>query len=62
MKKEQKNYIKNQYGDTFTREEYREFMFNEHNEFLCSCCPENKGYSNPLPCGQQNCWVTIHAQ
>ena len=51
---------KNKYGKEFTREEYIEFMFNKDNEFLCSRCPVNDGNSNsPLPCGQQNCWVTI---
>ena len=54
---------KNKYGDEFTRKEYIEFMFNKDNEFLCSRCPANDGNGNgPLPCGQQNCWVTIGAK
>ena len=54
---------KNKYGEEFTREEYIEFMFNKDNEFLCSRCPANDGNGNgPLPCGQQNCWVTIGAK
>lgn len=52
---------RNKYGKEFTREEYIEFMFNKDNEFLCSSCPVNDGNggNGQLPCGQQNCWVTV---
>lgn len=47
-----------------TQEEYCKFMYDEKNEFNCDCCPENRdmesGSSRVHPCGQQNCWVTIH--
>ena len=41
--------------------EYRQFMCNPANEFKCEGCPENTNCRNcSLPCGQQNCWVTVH--
>ena len=43
--------------------DYVEFMFDRSNEMQCDRCPENSGCSNwqyRLPCGQQNCWVTVH--
>ena len=46
-----------------TREEHIAFLYDENNEYCCSRCPENMGlitWQNPLPCGQQNCWVVIH--
>lgn len=51
----------------FTTEEYFEFMYNPANKFKCDSCPDNRGYSygwnaNVGPCGQQNCWVTMHCK
>lgn len=43
-----------------THEEYVKFMFNEENSHNCESCPENCGFRNNLPCGQQNCWVDVH--
>ena len=51
-----------------TQEEYKEykaFMYNEENIENCACCPMNRGFDcweAEYPCGQQNCWVTIHCQ
>lgn len=47
------------------KKEYLEFMLNSKNVENCKYCPENKGINNSCscynyPCGQQNCWVTIH--
>lgn len=42
---------------------YVDFMYNRDNEHNCSECPENEGFDSwggRLPCGQQNCWVTVH--
>ena len=42
---------------------YVDFMYDRNNELNCSGCPENEGFDSwggNLPCGQQNCWVTIH--
>ena len=42
---------------------YVDFVYNRDNEHNCSECPENEGFDSwggNLPCGQQNCWVTIH--
>ena len=39
---------------------YRGFMENPDNIHKCHKCPENYGYDGELPCGQQNCWVSIH--
>lgn len=42
---------------------YISFMCCEDNEFNCDECPENIGRpvrQGEYPCGQQNCWVTIH--
>ena len=42
-------------------EQYREFMFNPDNIHNCSECPERgNNCGNGLPCGQQNCWVSVH--
>lgn len=40
--------------------DYRHFMCQKENEFNCSFCPENNGMSSRYPCGQQNCWITVH--
>lgn len=48
-----------------TNNEYLKWMYNSHNEYNCSECPENKGYNDhegKLPCSQQNCWVTCHCR
>ena len=42
---------------------YVDFMYNRKNEYNCSECPENRDFDSwggNLPCGQQNCWVTVH--
>lgn len=54
-------------GKSFTRDEYRQFMFNKDNEYNCDVCPENRGFEEGAsriagPCGQQNCWVTCHCR
>lgn len=44
---------------------YVSFMLNPENANKCVCCPENIGSSSlqgNLPCGQQNCWVTLHCE
>ena len=33
--------IKNQFGDTFSSEEYVDFMLNHRNRCNCDYCPEN---------------------
>lgn len=45
-------------------EEYRNFMWNPKNVGNCDGCPENRGDQRDLkhPCGQQNCWVAVHAE
>lgn len=48
-----------------TREEYIEFMYNPNNIRNCANCPENNGCASSdcerkLPCGQYNCWVSVH--
>lgn len=50
--------------DEYTRL-YREFMYNENNEYHCEGCPENLKETQGIsvqgrPCGQQNCWVACH--
>ena len=44
---------------------YLEFMMNAQNIEKCEHCPENKNIHDlqslyNYPCGQQNCWVTLH--
>lgn len=42
---------------------YMSFMYDRKNEYNCDACPENHGASDwggNKPCGQQNCWVTVH--
>lgn len=44
---------------------YVSFMLNPENAKKCDDCPENIGSSSwqgNLPCGQQNCWVTLHCE
>lgn len=43
---------------------YMEFMHNKDNECKCANCPANEGCkgNNQLPCGQYNCWVTVHCK
>ena len=43
-----------------TKEEYTEFMYNKKNIHNCERCPENNKDKDKLPCGQYNCWVSIH--
>ena len=38
---------------------YKQFMSEPSNIRNCDSCPENMG-CNSLPCGQQNCWVSLH--
>lgn len=52
----------NQFGESFTKEEYMAFMYSPENEYNCDHCPHNDGFSGRLPCGQQNCWVTVHCR
>lgn len=46
--------------------EYRKFMADPSNAMKCDGCPANEGFSDwpetRLPCGQFNCWVTMHQQ
>ena len=47
--------------------EYIRFMSNKDNEFKCAKCPANEGLGDDVfnicyPCGQQNCWVTVHCE
>ena len=47
--------------------DYKTFMYDENNVRKCDGCPENKGMAsdasgNRLPCGQYNCWVSVHCQ
>lgn len=47
-----------------TYEEKKQFMFDEKNIRKCDDCPYNIGAKNyspdyRLPCGQQNCWVSV---
>ena len=45
------------------RAEWLKFMYDPANKGKCRSCPENKGFDNDVyPCGQQNCWVTMHCQ
>lgn len=52
----------------YTPEEqkYIDFMYDIDNEYNCDNCPENIGHdgheANGNPCGQQNCWVTLHCE
>lgn len=44
---------------------YVDFMLNPENANKCDDCPENIGsdsWQGKLPCGQQNCWVTLHCE
>lgn len=55
-------YCTNVNGQTFTVDQYRQFMCNKDNAFNCEACPENSGFEGGAsriagPCGQQNCWV-----
>ena len=46
-------------------EAYKKFMYDEKNIGNCKNCPENTGCSNwesKKPCGQQNCWVSVHCK
>ena len=47
-----------------TNEQYMDFMYNRENIGSCEGCPENRGddghEANGHPCGQQNCWVSVH--
>ena len=53
-------------GDKMDEQEmeyYISFMYNRNNEMNCEECPENRHFDKwqgQLPCGQQNCWVTVH--
>lgn len=55
-------FITNVKGKSFSIDEYKQFMYDERNEYCCESCPENRGFDNNCnhPCGQQNCWVTCH--
>ena len=47
------------------RTDYINFMCNPKNEDNCIVCPENRDAAWPefiKPCGQQNCWVSLHCQ
>lgn len=52
----------NRFGKRFTKEEYMTFMYTTENEYNCMQCPHNDGFEGDLPCGQQNCWVTVHCR
>lgn len=42
---------------------YLDFMYNADNIGKCSICPEKKrnyDKSEQLPCGQYQCWVSVH--
>lgn len=50
--------------EKMTREEKKQFMFDERNILHCKECPYNIGAKNyspdrKYPCGQQNCWVDV---
>ena len=48
-----------------TVQEIKEFLYNKDNVCNCNECPYNEGFDNwegKLPCGQQNCWVTVHTE
>ena len=54
-------YTANQFGEEFSLEQYKEFMYCKDNEGNCRHCPENTGMQGSnYPCGQQNCWVSCH--
>ncbi|MFR2774830.1 MAG: hypothetical protein ACLTBR_03255 [Anaerostipes sp.] len=43
--------------------DFVKFVYNPENVENCSECPANEGcdsWGGNLPCGQQNCWVTVH--
>lgn len=45
------------------RQQYLDFMFNVDNVMNCENCPENRqcsSWGGNLPCGQQNCWISVH--
>lgn len=44
------------------RRAYCDFMFDINNKCKCKECPENSGFEDPLPCGQQHCWVSAHCK
>ena len=48
------------------KNKYLKFMYSEDNAYNCDECPEQgssyRGPGNPLPCGQQNCWVVCHCR
>ena len=45
------------------RAEWQKFMYNPANKGKCRSWPEKKEFDNDTyPCGQQNCWVTMHCQ
>ena len=42
---------------------YREFMYNKNNIHRCDECPANREFddhNDRKPCGQYNCWVSVH--
>ena len=63
MKKEV--YTTNAEGMEFTVQEGLNFLYNADNIGNCEECPYNDGYERGAayivgPCGQQNCWVSVH--
>ncbi len=49
----------------WTDDEVIKFLMDEANRGKCKDCPYNVGQDsgadhNQLPCGQYNCWVTVH--
>ena len=63
MKKE--IYTTNDNGKEFTVQEVLNFLYNADNIGRCDECPYNDGYERGAayivgPCGQQNCWVSVH--
>lgn len=50
-------------------EQYKDFMYNPDNVCNCEECSENKdprtsclrsSFDRTYPCGQQQCWVSVH--
>ena len=63
MKKEV--YTTNAEGMEFTVQEVVNFLYNADNIGRCEECPCNDGHERGAayivgPCGQQNCWVSVH--
>ena len=49
-------------GDGSDNDRIAAWLYDEKNEYNCAECPYESEHpaQGTLPCGQYNCWVTLH--